>query len=135
MIARARSIAPKASFAAGDLTAFLNATTEPAALIVCSSVLEYLDDPLSVVRLAASKLGPEGTLLLSVPNRRSLFRALERVVPRSYVQHWGNTLAARDYVQAASAAGLRFLRLRHFGAPLFQSSPLFGPLTLIELAK
>lgn len=135
MIARARRVAPSASFVAGDLQAFLQGFSEPAGLIVFSSVLEYLDEPLAVVKLAASKLAPGGTLLLSVPNRRSVFRALERVVPRSYVRHWGNTLPAHAYVQAAGAAGLRLLRLRHFGAPVLARSAWFGPLTLLELQR
>ena len=47
--------------------------------IVCSSVIEYVDDPAACLQEFWRILQPGGKLLVSVPNRKSLFRMLERL--------------------------------------------------------
>jgi 2-polyprenyl-6-hydroxyphenyl methylase/3-demethylubiquinone-9 3-methyltransferase len=46
--------------------------------IICSSVIEYLDEPDMFLRSCANLLKPRGILLLSVPNGGSIFRIFER---------------------------------------------------------
>ncbi|MEM9204922.1 MAG: class I SAM-dependent methyltransferase [Pseudomonadota bacterium] len=47
-------------------------------LVICSSVLEYLDKPLDAIETLKGHLKPSGTLIFSVPNRTSLYRRAER---------------------------------------------------------
>ena len=51
-------------------------------LILCSSVLEYLEDWWSAFDWLAAALAPGGTILFSMPNGNSLYRRAERVVFR-----------------------------------------------------
>ncbi|MGO9376403.1 MAG: class I SAM-dependent methyltransferase [Syntrophobacteraceae bacterium] len=51
--------------------------------IICSSVIEYLDNPAQAVSEFARVLKPQGLLLLSVPNKLSLLRLAERAL------YWG----------------------------------------------
>jgi 2-polyprenyl-3-methyl-5-hydroxy-6-metoxy-1,4-benzoquinol methylase len=47
--------------------------------IVCSSVLEYLDDTAKAIEEFARILKPNGILVISVPNKASLLRRLQRL--------------------------------------------------------
>ena len=74
----------------GELT---KAYENSAGLIICSSVMEYVDDYEKVLRQFHSLLKPGGVLLLSLPNRLSVYRIFERTLRRlstrkgSYLQH------------------------------------------------
>ena len=48
-------------------------------LIICCSVLEYMDDLDASLASLAGKLTPTGVLVFSLPNRSSIDRKLERV--------------------------------------------------------
>ncbi|MFK8031696.1 MAG: class I SAM-dependent methyltransferase [Gammaproteobacteria bacterium] len=54
--------------------------SEKADLIICSSVLEYLDDLDESLELITSFLKDNGVFILSMPNRQSLYRKLEPVM-------------------------------------------------------
>jgi 2-polyprenyl-3-methyl-5-hydroxy-6-metoxy-1,4-benzoquinol methylase len=45
--------------------------------ILCSSVIEYIDDPAKALREFARLLKPGGVLLMTVPNRASIVRRIE----------------------------------------------------------
>ena len=51
-------------------------------LILCSSVLEYVEDWWSAFHWLGSALAPGGTILFSMPNGQSLYRRAERAVFR-----------------------------------------------------
>jgi 2-polyprenyl-6-hydroxyphenyl methylase/3-demethylubiquinone-9 3-methyltransferase len=51
--------------------------------VVCSSVLEYLDDPRAAIREAARVLKDHGRLIVSVPRKRSLVRTIQKVARRA----------------------------------------------------
>ena len=48
--------------------------------VMSLGVLEYLDDPVALLEELVQRLRPGGFLILSLPNRRSLVRRLERIV-------------------------------------------------------
>ncbi len=50
--------------------------------IICSSVLEYVEDPEPVLEGFSRMLREDGVLILSMPNRRSIYRAMERLLFR-----------------------------------------------------
>jgi 2-polyprenyl-6-hydroxyphenyl methylase/3-demethylubiquinone-9 3-methyltransferase len=64
-----------------------------AGLIVCSSVLEYVDDPPEVLAQCRRLLMPGGILLVSLPNRDSIYRIAQRALhglfawTDSYLRH------------------------------------------------
>ena len=139
MIAEAQALAngTDCEFRCGDLLGFLRGCEglqQKPALILCSSVLEYLDDPAEVIRISARLLAPGGTLAISFPNLRSLLRRLEpltqRLLPRRsrYLDKWRNRLALADYLALGGTAGLVPLEVRHFGFPA-RGRTLFEPLS------
>ena len=56
-----------------DLSEFADAD-----LVVASSVLEYLDEPVDLVRRVADAVGPGAVCLATIQNRRSVYRFAER---------------------------------------------------------
>ena len=48
-------------------------------LIISSSVFEYLDDIESSLHSVSQLLKPEGLLMISFPNKKSVFRVIERL--------------------------------------------------------
>jgi SAM-dependent methyltransferase len=56
--------------------------------IVCSSVVEYVDDPGALLRCFAASLKKGGTLLLSFANRRSLWGLYSRLRNRNTAPHF-----------------------------------------------
>lgn len=90
-------------------------------VILCSSVLEYVDDLDAVLASLRALLAPEGVLVLSLPNRTSLFRRIEPVAfklirrPRYYafVKHV-STRAELEQRLARHRLGL--VETAYFGA-------------------
>jgi 2-polyprenyl-3-methyl-5-hydroxy-6-metoxy-1,4-benzoquinol methylase len=113
----------KLNFVRADVTEFVSACQETFSLVISSSVLEYLDDPMKVVRLASSRLRAGGTFAFSIPNFGAISRTIEPwvqgLVPvRSrYRKFWGNELSAADYVGSAVELGLSLEKVRTFGLP------------------
>ena len=50
--------------------------------IICSSVIEYVDEPVRTISEFAGLLKPKGLLLVSVPNKLSLLRLVTRTLGR-----------------------------------------------------
>jgi 2-polyprenyl-3-methyl-5-hydroxy-6-metoxy-1,4-benzoquinol methylase len=116
--------------------------------ILCSSVLEYVDDPGRCLAEFARVLKTAGLLLVSVPNRDSIVRkaqvACHRVgnrVGRSwlpFVQHSCHQYGAREFGELLRQNGFVTERAIPFGSPL----PLFlqrltcgGSLLMVKAAK
>jgi 2-polyprenyl-3-methyl-5-hydroxy-6-metoxy-1,4-benzoquinol methylase len=103
-------------------------------LILCSSVLEYVDDLWASIQRMDELLAPGGVLLLSLPNASSWYRKLERFIfrisgwPRyfAYVQHLAESEAMRSGLRAR---GLDVVEGRFYGAPPFLANVmrLIGP--------
>lgn len=142
MIEEAKRQAPAhARFVARDVLEFLRDEQEPAALVVSSSVLEYLREPAALVRRVAELLEPGGTFAFSIPNQRSLLRRVEPLLQRDrYREHWQNRLSLADYLELARELKLRVQLVRHFGFPgrvlgPLSGASLVGTLTLVVLAR
>ena len=93
-------------------------------LILCSSVLEYVDDLWGSIQRMNELLAPGGVLLLSLPNARSWYRKLERSIfrvigrPRyfGYVRHLAEFVSMR---RGLCARGLDVVEVRFYGSPPF----------------
>lgn len=99
------------------------AYVDSAGLVLCSSVLEYLDDPDAALRQCARLLKPGGTLLLSLPNWESVYRTCEGMVHRlvpardSYVRYQRNQCRPEDITRVLARAGVRVVQEQRFALP------------------
>ncbi|MBS2021164.1 MAG: glycosyltransferase [Deltaproteobacteria bacterium] len=156
MIAEARTRAQKAdlgpgscAFTESDLAGFLSAQPKPADLVVSSSVLEYLEDPRAGLLQLVEQVAPGGTLLVSLPNPRSLLRRLEPLAQRfvrgdsRYRHVLGGALAPEEAIALATSRGLKLERQVHFGFPQklgfalqgLSGADRVGTLTLLVLRR
>jgi 2-polyprenyl-3-methyl-5-hydroxy-6-metoxy-1,4-benzoquinol methylase len=93
-------------------------------LIVCSSVIEYVERDLEVLHQCRRMLRPGGTLLMSFPNGRSLYWIAHRVMRHTPVfagkgsRHQVHQYTERQIRRAAGGVGLSVLELRYFALPL-----------------
>jgi SAM-dependent methyltransferase len=78
MVAAAARGHPDDRFVVGDATR-LPVALESADVVVCPGVLEYLPDPLAALASIHQALRAGGSLIVSFPNRDSLFRTLSAI--------------------------------------------------------
>lgn len=69
-------------------------------LIICSEVLEHLDDPVSLIRTIAGLMKPDGLAIITVPNGQGLREMLGRLE-----NSLGNTLGLRRVLKSARRLG------------------------------
>ena len=90
-------------------------------LILCSSVLEYLEDLWGTLRKLRGALAPGGVLIFSVPNRDSLYRLLERwsfaLTGRpGYYAHVRHLLRSDDASATLQEQGMDVLQTAYYAA-------------------
>jgi 2-polyprenyl-3-methyl-5-hydroxy-6-metoxy-1,4-benzoquinol methylase len=102
-------------------------------LILCSSVLEYIDDHCEVLRQCHRMLATGGVLLLSVPNRDSIYRSFERffkktpLANRSYLKHQRHQFSRLPLTKEIYDIGFDVLDCEYYAAPFHSiSSLVFG---------
>jgi 2-polyprenyl-3-methyl-5-hydroxy-6-metoxy-1,4-benzoquinol methylase len=66
--------------------------------LLCSSVIEYVDDPHALMEKIAGVLSPAGLLIISMPPRYSIIRMLQKVLRRAA------SLAGRDVCRYLSVS-------------------------------
>ncbi|GHD14254.1 class I SAM-dependent methyltransferase [Tianweitania populi] len=103
-------------------------------LILCSSVLEYVDDWWSAFDWLGSALAPGGTILFSMPNGQSLYRRAERTAFRltgrpAYYRHVRAVTVLFDVERGLHQRGF-VLEDSHFYASAPVLSPVLRPLGL-----
>jgi 2-polyprenyl-6-hydroxyphenyl methylase/3-demethylubiquinone-9 3-methyltransferase len=102
-----------------------------AGLIICSSVMEYVDDHEAALRQFHSLLKPGGVLLLSLPNRLSLYRIFERTLRRflasqdSYLRHQRHQFDPGLIKPLLAEFGYRVIEEEYFSLPLQRLSEKF----------
>jgi len=106
---------------------------DSADIILCSSVLEYLEDPEEVLRQFSQLLAPGGVVLISLPNRFSFYRVCERALSGilrytdSYVRHQRHQLILANVKQALNRLGLLIIDEILFALPFQRYTQwLFG---------
>lgn len=116
---------------------------------LCSSVLEYLDDPFSCLREFARVVRSGGTFVVSVPNRRSMLRRaqsiefrLTRLLGRAgspaYMRYSKNAFARSDFARILIQSGFTPTRCEYFGGPwptFAQNWPQLGSLILFKATR
>lgn len=125
-------------FAAGDFDG-----------ILCSSVLEYLADPLGCLHEFARVLRSGGRLIVSIPNRKSIHRRahsfkyrLTRLLGHAgspaYMRYSKNAYGAAEFRQLLTNAGFTPIRSQSFGGPwpaFAQNWSGIAPLILFEASR
>lgn len=122
-------------------------------IVVCTSVLEFVPDLGAMLSRLSSLVRSDGMLLISVPNRRSLLRKIERFIYRhpglfrrfsrfdrlNYLKHQQHQLALHEVDQMAAACGLRREEYRFHVAPLLagamERSEMVGMMLVATLRK
>ena len=109
-----------AEFRKGALPLAADALAAEADLVLCSSVLEYVEDPAACVGSLARLVKDGGRLIVSLPNRRSLYRALERAVfaltgRPAYYRHVRRLFAFEEAVSLFETAGLKLEATSWYG--------------------
>ncbi len=100
--------------------------TEKFDLIICSSVLEYLDDLEGSLRSISSSLNENGLLIFSMPNRQSFYRKLESVIFKltgrpKYYEYVKNVCTLREMESKLKDHGFNLLESNYFGEAPFLS--------------
>jgi len=104
-------------------------------LVLCLSVLEFIPDIQSLFARLTARVGAGGLLVVSVPNRRSWLRTIEKFIYRhpqpfrqfsmlnhltgsnSYLNHQAHQLSARELSTFVQRQGLREEAHRFHVAP------------------
>lgn len=100
-------------------------------LVLCSSVLEYVEDFATCFRALARSTKPHGHLLISMPNAASVYRALERIAfgltgyPK-YYQYVRNLPRLDHIARFAGSEGLTVVERRTYGAAPVVGVPMRG---------
>lgn len=94
--------------------------SHPVDLMICSSVLEYVDDLDACIGSCVARLNTMGVLLVSFPNRSSLYRIVERYAfaatgyPK-YYRFVHNVLTVGELSKRCQDFGLKLLETKYFG--------------------
>ncbi|MHC1729266.1 MAG: methyltransferase domain-containing protein [Syntrophobacteraceae bacterium] len=116
--------------------------------IICSSVLEYVDQPMKAVEEFYRVVKPGGLLIVSVPNRLSLLRNIEKLLYKICLNCFGVKFPAylelskhdfkhEDFRQALLHRGFKMMSSTGYGPylPRFLAKTTFGSSMLILVAK
>jgi|GEM_PF-2018000 len=88
-------------------------------VVMCTSVLEHIPNPVDMVQVALAAARPGGTVYMSVPNFDSWAarRKPERMRAQDLPYHC-NFFTPRDLRRICSSIGVRSFRIRSYGMPL-----------------
>jgi len=91
-----------------------------AGMVVCSSVLEYMEEPEKAVGVFYDSLKSGGVLLVTLPNKKSVYRLGERVLKRlglfkkSYIHFQKNQYSLDEAKQLFLGNGFKFVESEYF---------------------
>ena len=95
-----------------------------AGLILCSSVLEYVEDYAAALRQFDAMLASGGRIIVSVPNRQSVYRGFERLIRwllpsrDSYLRYQRHQFRADMFKAQLVELGLNIVHEEYFALPL-----------------
>jgi 2-polyprenyl-6-hydroxyphenyl methylase/3-demethylubiquinone-9 3-methyltransferase len=116
--------------------------------ILCSSVLEYLEDPAQCLREFARVLRPGGLLVISVPNSRSGVRialralyAMTRLAGHAWpkwLEHSRHQFSREGILELITECGFQPAEAENFGLAMplqLHRNSLLGPLWMISATR
>ncbi|HEX3716452.1 MAG TPA: class I SAM-dependent methyltransferase [Verrucomicrobiae bacterium] len=100
----------------------------PFDVIVCSSVIEYVEDDVSLLKKLIASLRPGGHLLVSVPHRGNIFTPLEPIGHQIKLRMHGprkghlavtcHRYKRKEFMQQLQGYGLKDIRCTSFECPV-----------------
>ncbi len=136
---------------------FLDASYTSYQAVISMGVLEYIDDWQAVFEKLAIVLEPEGTMVISVPNKQSILRGLEGIIYKcrgvlkpfgmlphltgedNYLQHQRHQFSASQLERVANEYGLTLDESMYHVAPTFlgglASNPAIGMTMILRFKK
>ncbi len=88
-------------------------------VVMCTSVLEHIPDPVAMLKAALAVARPGGVVYMSVPNYGSwAARCRPERMREQEVPHHCNFFTARDLRHLCALAGVRSYRVRSYGMPM-----------------
>lgn len=107
--------------------------------VISSSVLEYLDEYEKTIILVNELLKYKGIFIASIPNEKSLYRRIERLIfflagRPAYLKFVKNRLSLDDFTSSLSIYGFECLEFEYFATkgPLFKLMSKFLPMQYIK---
>ena len=106
----------------------------PFDLVLCSSVLEYVENYWQAFDWLLTATAPEGVLVFSLPSGGSLYRRVERGVfaitgKPAFLAHVRNSPRRAEVVRGLAERGLEILFIRSYGLP----AGIAGPVRALRL--
>ena len=88
-------------------------------VIICSSVLEYIEEKETTLSSLNAFLKKGGILVISVPNRLSIHRRIEKILfnlvgKPEYYQHVQNTFSEKEFTQELLRHGFKLKALEYY---------------------
>jgi uncharacterized membrane protein YbhN (UPF0104 family)/2-polyprenyl-3-methyl-5-hydroxy-6-metoxy-1,4-benzoquinol methylase len=89
-------------------------------LIVCSSVIEYIPNQKEVIKNFSNLLHGDGTLLISLANKSSVFRTMERIAKKlglannTYLRYQKKQYSLKEAKKVFLKQGLKYLEHEYF---------------------
>jgi ubiquinone/menaquinone biosynthesis C-methylase UbiE len=102
---------------------FSNQLANKVELILCSSVLEYISNFEEVLAQCYCMLKTDGKMIVSFPNRRSLYRSGERILKRlpiwknSYLQYQKHQFEQNQIAGLMNRMSFKLLHTEYFALP------------------
>lgn len=98
--------------------------SEKADFIISSSVLEYIEDLESAVNQIFSFLKKDGVFLVSLPNKKAIYRYIERafknnLFKNSYLAYQKHQFSLKEAVNIFKMAGFKYIEHSYFAQPPF----------------
>lgn len=126
------------TFVQADIASLPGIAREPVDLIICSSVLEYVDDLDGALHTFASAVAPGGIVAISMPNPASFYRRLEPVAYKltgrpKYFRYVKNVIPVEALIRRLAADGLEIIETRYFSGTR-ALAPILHRLGLAELS-
>jgi len=115
-------------FLVKDITLLAKDDITAADLIICSSVLEYLEYLEKAIDVLDTLLKPGGTLIVSMPNRSSIYRKIEKMAfilfgKPKYYQFVRNVVTTDEMISLLGKKGISTKKICYFS-----NSPIFSKL-------
>ena len=122
----------------GDVESVQGSVSGRFSLIICSSVLEYVEDLEGTMRSIGSMLAENGVLIFSLPNANSLYRKFEAASFRltgypKYFRFVRNVCTVSEAYELVEELGLLPTEHEFFGKPIFMPRSL-GATSRLEFA-
>ena len=114
-------------FINGNIESLSQHVDHKADMVICSSVLEYIDDLDASIELIKQSMNVDGVFLLSMPNKQSLYRKLEALSYKlfgrpKYYKYVKNVCTLDEMTIKLKRFGFSTMEYKYYGETTFLSA-------------